>query len=199
MEPSSYESNQGENPTNFGLLKTTLEEAIEEVCDRLSSHEPTVICLESPSDFEGRWLVDQVLAEQLLGRGYRIVLPDSLPDRAAEICSRAGFLRYRVVKMDLDYPSARRQHLFGPRLVKREVQLYLFFQLSRATGEVIWAGEVRKTGGDWIARNDLPLAEQGSLSFLSPRLETDGWGRLAEPAILTAAIGGLIYLFYSTQ
>jgi hypothetical protein len=198
-DSSSQGSDQGESPTNFGLLKITLEEAIEEVCDRLSSHGLTTICLESPSDFDGRWLVDQILTEQLLEKGYRVVLPDSLPIQSAEICSQAGILRYHAVQLSLDYGPSRRQHLFGPRLVERQVQLYLFFQLSRATGEVIWADEVKRNVADWIPQKDLPLMEQETLSFLSPRLETDGWSRLAEPALLTVVIGGLIYLFYSTQ
>jgi|GEM_PF-2068157 len=196
---SSSESDRGEHPTNLRLLKSTLEEAIEEVCDRLSSHEFSMFCLESPSELNGRWLVDQVLTERLLDRGYRVILTDSLSTGSAELCSRAGFLRYRIVRMDLDYVSSRRKHLFGPRLVQRETQLELLFRLSRATGEVVWTGEVKRIGGDWIFSRDLSRVEKASPPFLSPYLETDGWGRLAEPALLTAAVGGLIYLFYSTQ
>jgi hypothetical protein len=198
-ETVSPESDQGEHPTNLRLLKIILEEAIEEVCDRLSSHEFSTFCLESPSDLNGRWMVDQILTERLLARGYRVVFRDSLSNETEELCARAGFLRYRIVQMDLDYVSSRRRHLFGPRLVERAVQLDLLFRLSRASGEVVWAGEMKRTGGDWIALRDLPLIEQASPPFLSPRLEIDGWGRLAEPALLTAAVGGLIYLFYSTQ
>ena len=198
-EPSSPESDQGEHPTNFRLLKRTVEEAIEEVCDRLSSHEFSTFCLESPPDLDGRWLIDEVLTERLLARGYRVIFPDSLSAETAEICSQAGFLRYRIVRMNLDYVSSRRKRLFGPRLVERKTQLDLFFRLSRASGEVIWAAEINKTGGDWISRKELPRMEQESPPFISPRLEPDGWGRLAEPALLTAAVGGLIYLFYSTQ
>jgi hypothetical protein len=198
-EGSPEGSDQGDNPTNLGLLKTTLEEAIEQVCDRLSSHEYTTICLQSRPDEDGRWLVEQVLAGQLLARGYRTILTDSLSRRYPEICSDAGILRYRIVQLDLDYASTRRQHLFGPRLVERKVQLSLFFQLSRPSGELVWTDAVKKTGGDWIPQKDLPLVEQESISFLSPRLKSDGWGRLAEPILLTAAIGGLIYLFYATQ
>jgi len=198
-EPSPAEIDQGGHPTNLRLLQRTAEEAIEEVCDRLSSHGLSTICLEPPSDLGGRWLIDQILTERLLAGGYRVVLPDSLSSQAEEVRSRAGFLRYRIVRMDLDYVSSRRKHLFGPRLVQREVRLDLFFRLSRAAGEIIWAGEVNKTGGDWIPMRDLPRVERGSPPFLSPRLKPDGWGRLAEPALLTAAVGGLIYLFYSTQ
>ena len=198
-EPSSQRSDQGEHSTNLRLLKSTLEEAIEEVCDRLSSYEFDTFCLEPPSDLDGRWLVDQVLTECLLDRGYRVIFPDSLSTEAAALCSQAGSLRYRIVHLNLNYASCRRKHLFGPRLVKREVLLDVMFRLSRATGEVVWADEIKRTGGDWIPSRVLPQAEQASPPFLSPRLETDGWGRLAEPVLLTAVVGGLIYLFYSTQ
>lgn len=198
-EESSSENDRGEHPTNLWLLKSTLEEAIEEVCDRLSSHELSTFCLEPSAERNGRWLVDQVLTECLLARGYRVVFPDSLPNESAELCAGAGFLRYRIVRLNVDYVTSRRKHLFGPRLVKREAQIDLFLRLSRAAGEVIWTGQIRRTGGDWIPSRDLPPAEQASPPFLSPRLETDGWGRLAEPVLLTAIVGGLIYLFYSTQ
>jgi hypothetical protein len=191
-DSSSPGNSQEEHPTNLRLLKRILEEAIEEVCDRLSSHEFSTFCLESGPELNGRWLVDQVLAERLLARDYRVVFRDSLSAETADLCSRAGSLRYRIVRLDLDYVSSRRTHLFGPRQVEREVQLDLLFRLSRATGEVVWTGEIKRIGGDWILFRDLPQAEE-------PHLETDGWGRLAEPAILTAVVGGLIFLFYSTQ
>jgi len=195
----SDQSNRGEHPTNLRLLRITLEEAIEEVCDRLSSHEFSTFCLESGPELDGRWLIDQVLAERLLNRDYRVVFQDSLSTEAGEPCARAGFLRYRIVRLSLDYVSSRRKHFFGPRLVEREVRLDLYFRLSRATGEVVWTGEVERISGDWVSSRDLPRVEQASPNFLSPHLETDGWGRLAEPALLTAAIGGIIFLFYSTQ
>jgi hypothetical protein len=198
-EPSPAEIDRGGHPTNLRLLKRTAEEAIEEVCDRLSSHGLSTICLEPPSELDGRWLIDQILTERLLAEGYRVVLSDSLSAQEKEIRSGAGFLGYRIVRMHLDYISSRRKHLFGPRLVQREVRLNLFFRLSRAAGEIIWAGEINTTGGDWVPMRELPRVERESPAFLSPRLEPDGWGRLAEPALLTAAVGGLIYLFYSTQ
>jgi hypothetical protein len=198
------ESHRGESdlqdiPTNLGLLRTTIEEAIGEVCDRLSLHELTTLCLSSQPDSPDDWLVEQTLVEHLLGRGYRVIIPDSLPATPPEICPDAGILRYHILTMDLEYISTRRQRLFGPRMVERKVYLSMLFRLSLPTGEVVWAGETKKTAGDLIPFRDLPLAERESAPFLSPRLPPDNWGRLAEPALLTVAIGSLIYLFYSTQ
>jgi hypothetical protein len=198
------ESHRGEGdlqdiPTNLGLLRTTIEEAIGEVCDRLSSHELTALCLDSQHDSPDDWLVEQTFVEYLLGKGYRVIIPDSLPATPPEICPDAGTLRYHILTMDLEYISSRRQHLFGPRMVEREVHLSMLFRLSLPTGEVVWAGETKKTAGDVIPFRDLPLAEREPAPFISPRLPADSWGCLVEPALLTVAIGGLIYLFYSPQ
>jgi hypothetical protein len=177
----------------------TLEEAIDEVCDRLPLHEPKRLCLKPQSESPGNWLVEQVLVEKLLGRDYRVVIPDNLAARSQDVCAQADILRYRIVTLDLDYPSSRRKHLFGSRLVERRVRMQLHFRLSRPGGEVVWAGDAQRTGGDWISAAQLPVVEQESVSFVSPRLRADGWGRFAEPALLTAVIGGMIYFFYSTQ
>jgi hypothetical protein len=213
-EENSQKGDLQSVPTNFELLKMTIEEAIDEVCDRLSSLQPMALEVGSQSGAAGNWLVEQVLVENLLARDYRVIIPGShdpdagtldagMPDSLSAIMEETdadpGSLRYRIVTLDLDYPSSRRKHLFGPRLVERQVRLHLLFRLSRANGEVVWTEEARRIGGDWISANQLNLAEKEPLSIVSPRLRADAWGRFGEPVLLTAAVGGLIYLFYSTQ
>ena len=186
-------------PTNFGLLRLAVEEAIEEVCDRLPLHEPRVLCLGPESDAPGNWLVEHVLIQSLQSRSFRVLLPDTSEAQPHSTCAGRGVLRYRVVNLDLLYPACRRKHLFGPRLVERQVHLHLLFRLDKEDGEVLWTGEPQRTRGDWIPAKMLDYVEQESVPFISPRLKTDAWGRFAEPALLSAVVGGLIYLFYSTQ
>jgi hypothetical protein len=64
---------------------------------------------------------------------------------------------------------------------------------------VLWTEEVRGTREDWIPAKMLAAVEQEPISFISPQLKADGWNRFAEPALLSAVVGGLIYLFYATQ
>ena len=186
-------------PTNFELLRQSVAEAIDEVCDRLPLHEPGNLCLRPETAFTGNWLVERALIQSLQGRGVRVLIPDSLKKQpsAAHMCHTV--LHYRVVDLDLEYPASRRKYHFGPRLVERQTQLHFLFTLSGDSGEVLWTGETQRSDGDWILVKELANLERKSPAFVSPRLKADGWGRFAEPALLTAAVGGLIYFFYSTQ
>ena len=83
--------------------------------------------------------------------------------------------------------------------MQRLARLHLFLQLKKGDGEVLWTGEAQQAKEDWIPAKMLDVAELKPLPFTSPRLKPGGWGRFAEPALLSAAVGGLIYLFYSTQ
>lgn len=182
-------------PSNFALLKQTVEEAIEDVCGRLPLHQPDTLCLGSECEAPGNWLVERALVEKLRSDGYQVIVPNELLGD----CAWGSTLRYRLVDLDLTYPSSYRKHLFGPRMVERKVHLHIFFSLSDANRAVLWTGEIQSNPGDWISDKDLPRVERETVSFISPRLKVDSWGRFAEPALLTVAAGGLIYLFYSTQ
>lgn len=186
-------------PTNFELLRLVVEEAIEEVCDRLPSHETKLLHLGSESDAPGNWLVERALIQSLRRRSYRVIVPDTSCAQPNMANAGPELLRYRLMDLNLLYPASRRKHLFGSRLIERQVRLHLLLQLNREDGEVLWTGEAKRTGGDWIPAKKLEYAEQEPLPFISPQLKADGWSRFAEPALLSVVIGGLIYLFYSTQ
>lgn len=198
-ESLSKEVDSETTPTNFGLLRLALEEAIEEMCDRLPLHEQKVLCLDPQADAPENWLVEHVLIQSLRRRGCIVVLSDTSEVQGHTACFGRQVLRYRVVDLDLLYPASRRKHLFGPRFVERQAHLHLFFRLDKDDGQVLWAGEAQRTKGDWIPIKMLDHVEQESVPFISPRLKADNWGRFAEPALLTTVVGGLIYLFYATQ
>jgi len=194
-DQSSLEGESQVVPSNFGLLKQTVEEAIEDVCGRLPLHQLDTLCLGCEWEAPGNWLVERALVEHLRSRGHQVIVLDN----PLGACARETTLRYRLVDLDLIYPSSHRKHIFGPRMVERKVHLHVLLSLSSANGAVLWTGEVQRSPGDWISDKDLPQAERETVSFVSPRLKADSWGRFAEPALLTAVAGGLIYLFYSTQ
>jgi hypothetical protein len=183
-------------PTNFGLLRLTVDEAIEEMCDRLPLHEAKILCLNPESEAPGNWLVERAFLKSLRRKDVRVMMPDS---SGATACAARSRLSYRVVDLDLIYSNSRRRYPFAPRLVQREVRVHFLLKLNSVDGEILWEDETERSGGDWIPVKDLPYAEREGPPFISPRLKVDGWGRYVEPALLTAVVGGLIYLFYTTQ
>jgi hypothetical protein len=198
-EEPSKTADPGTFPTNLELLRLAVEEAIEKVCDRLPSHEPKIICLRRESQVPGNWLVEHAFSQSLLRRNFRVLAPDTLGVQPRPACAGREILHYRVVDLDLLYPTSRRKHLFGPLLVHREARLHVFLHLDRDNGEILWTGEAQHTKGDWLPAKMLEYVEGESVPFISPQLKPDGWGRFAEPALLSAVVGGLIYLFYTTQ
>lgn len=195
----SNEADQETVPTNSGLLRLTVQEAIEEVCDRLPLLEPKVLCLSPEHEAPGNWMVEQALIQSLHRRGFRVLIPDSSRSLSETTCQAEAILRYRVLDLNLLYPTVRRKHLFGPRLVARQARLNVLLRLDGPDGEVLWAEQAQGTRQDWIPAKMLTVVEREPISFASPHLKADGWNRLAEPVLLSAVVGGLIYLFYSTQ
>jgi len=196
---SSKAANEGSFPTNFELLRLTVEEAIEEMCDRLPLLEPKILCLGRESEVPGNWLVEHTFIQSLRRRSFRVMAPDTLGAQPHSACTGLERLSYRVVDLDLLYIGSRRKHLFGPQLVEREARLHLFVYLEKDDGEVLWTGEAQRTKGDWVPAKMLSQVQREPVPFISPELKPDGWGRFAEPALLSAVVGGLIYLFYTTQ
>jgi hypothetical protein len=195
----SNEADQEAVLTNSGLLRLTVEEAIEGVCDRLPLLEPKVLCLSPESDAPGNWMVEHALIQSLHRRSFRILIPDTSGGLSNTTCEDEAILRYRLMDLNLLYPSVQRKHLFGPRFVARQARLNVLLRLDGSEGEVLWTEEVRGTREDWIPAKMLAAVEQEPISFISPQLKADGWNRFAEPALLSAVVGGLIYLFYATQ
>jgi len=193
------EADQQTALTNLGLLRLTVEEAIEGACDRLPLLKPKTLCLRSESDAPGNWMVEHALVQSLQPRNFRVFIPDTSGEQSKAGCRDRTVLRYRVVDLDLHYTTTRRKHLFGPQLVARQVHLHILLRLDGQDGEVLWTEEVEGTKEDWILAKMQDVVEREPLPFTPPQLKTDGWNRLAEPALLSAVVGGLIYLFYSTQ
>jgi len=108
--------------------------------------------------------------------------------------------RYRVVECGVSYPKAYRTSPLGSRQVQRMALADVHASLLTGGHEsVAWVGHGDAERGDVVPSGKLSVLEGGSYPFTKPTLDTKGLNSFIEPALVTAIVAGLIYLFYTNQ
>ena len=181
-------------PTNMDLIVATVEDAADRALadvdgqDMLDSDSGAVLVV-SQAKHDANWLVEHVLVDRLLQRGFEVLSDSSV---ATDGNAR---LAYRVLDLGIRATSRLR----GSD-VKRESHATLALQLSR-TGEetVLWQDETTVFREDAVPKSQLELLQDSSYKFAKTELEEETWSKFAEPVIVTTVLGGLIYLFFSNR
>ena len=179
-------------PTNMDLLVETVTSAIEEGLAQMSMPEDTGgahLLVIPQSKHDANWMVDHLLAERLLGRGFNVTL-DSTTKQLSHMR-----LSYRV----LDLGVTGRSGLRGSH-VERQGRVTLALQLSDAASDVVhWQDEITRTLRDQVPKQRIELLQHDRFKFAKTELEEQTWGKFVEPVIVSTVLGGLIYLFFSNR
>jgi len=177
-------------PTNMDLLTATVEQAVERALAEMDTPEPMgtgILLVQSQTKHAANWLLDHVLIENLLDRGFAVTL-DSTTAQAADTR-----LAFRI----LDLGVHGRAGLLGSS-IERQSRVSLAFSLSQ-DGILHWQEEFSVQQTDRVPKNRLDLLENASYSFAKTDIESKSWGKFVEPAIISTVLGGLIYLFFSNR
>ena len=141
--------------------------------------------VEPEGEDEGNWFVEAVLEEFLTGKGYRV---------AADTSFRGPVLSFRVLRLKI---SCRKVGLLG-RYVEREAEVELSLRWTEE-GRVLSLGNFEGRYSDRFPTSLLPeLAHNRTPPFEADVMGRD-WSRLAEPFVVSAVVGGLLYIFYSAR
>lgn len=109
-------------------------------------------------------------------------------------------LEYRIVDLAMRYAGGGRRLVVGSRHVDREAMASLRARLlDGATHEILWVGSGDARESDRIRGASLRDVEASAYPCDPPKLDSRGLGRLVEPAVVTAIVAGLVYLFYTNQ
>jgi hypothetical protein len=101
-------------------------------------------------------------------------------------------LYYRTISKNVMIEEKER--FFGEPIIEREAKLVLSFRLIDVeTGEILIAQEIEETILDEISKKDYLDLKKGI------KKKGTSLTRFIEPAVITAIIGGLMYLFYSQK
>lgn len=108
--------------------------------------------------------------------------------------------QFQNVAFRVAYTDVHRSHLIGGKKVSRSASVRIFATLSDAdSGRVLWTGEAEQTAADEFDSGEVARVEYGNYTFLQPGLPSGGWGKYAEPVLVTGIVVGLIYLFFANQ
>lgn len=179
--------------TNMDLVVGTVEQAVDRALAQLETQavaRDQLLLVAPQGKHAATWLVDHLLAEGLLARGFAVTLDSSAAPAGAPRLS------YRI----LDLGVTGRASLWGGQF-HRESRASLVLQLSgsAAGAPLDWQSEVAGHLADRVPKNRLPVLQDTAYDFAKVEVQQQSWGKFVEPVIVSAVLGGLIHLFFSNR
>jgi len=109
-------------------------------------------------------------------------------------------LNYDVLGFDFDYGKGASRGFLRKRMIKREFAARLRITISKSIeGPILSFEDVAVSYVDNIDPRFANLVKSRDIPELAPDLPGSGWTKIAEPVVVTAAIGGLVYLFFANR
>lgn len=180
---------------NIVVIGTLAREAIAEVLDRMTIPPRSDLYVAQIDKHDASWLVQSILLEELTSLGH-VVKAGGI---AGEEGSDAYEISYRVVSCETSLPRAWREWVVGARRVERKTSVDIYFQLSKASKDVVWAGNARRERREIVPGGLVKQLSTTGQAFTAPELEPGGWDKVLEPVVVAGIVGGLIYLFYTSK
>lgn len=180
--------------TNLELTQRALDDAAGRVLEGLPPLDPRRLILREEGESEGGWMVESTLAQHLKRRGWEVVLDEPLTSPDA-----GGVVSYRVIDLGVVYGRKHRKGILGKSFVERHARAELSILLTKLpSGDVLWVDQVRGEARDEVSEDELKVLKGDSFTLNPEELKKENRS-LLEPMIVTALVGVLIYLFYSTK
>ena len=173
------------HPANLELAQRAARAAAERVAGDIPPGS-RVLVLVTESSRPLDWAVEEALMGALARAGFQVF-------RTAPGGDSAAFLRCRTVDVGLTYQDKAEG-------VERVARVRIAYHLTQGdAGRVLASGDDLGTTQDIVPASSLPGLEGPEL--VPARLTARGslGSRLVEPALISAVVAGLIYLFYSSK
>ncbi|MEW6754841.1 MAG: hypothetical protein AB1505_28250 [Candidatus Latescibacterota bacterium] len=179
-------------PTGMDLVVAALQQSVDAAFSDVQLPEipdGTPLVVRAQTQHAANWLVEHLLADRLLSRGYPVTLD------SAAVGDASLQLTYRV----LDLKVSARSGLLSAG-IRRQSKSSLAFALSRGD-TLCWQGEYHGQQSDRIpkGRADLLQNPNPEYAFAQAEIKTQSWGSFVEPVIVSTVLGGLVYLFFSNR
>ena len=179
-------------PSNTDLLVEMIEVAIGEALDEMTvpdEVESPVIFIAKEGKHDANWLVEHVLAERLLNRGFAVALDSTVYDES----------RFRLSFRILDMGIIARSGLRG-KYAERQSRITLILKLNdEVSHTVLWQDEITRVSSDRVPKKNLDLLQHSDHKFAKTELEEQSWNKFVEPMVVSTVLGGLMYLFFSNR
>lgn len=173
-------------PSNLELVQQAAKAAAERVAGQIpTSTRSIVLSQESPRTLD--WAVEEAMTSALIHAGYQLFKSTPEADTAVPT------LNYRTVDLGITYQDRSRS-------VERVARVRIAFSLTRGgTGQVLASGDGQGTAQDLVPSTLMAGLETPEIVPTRLPPKDSAGSRLLEPALLSAVVAGLIYLFYASK
>jgi hypothetical protein len=184
-------------PTNEEFLRETLRSLFDETFTDFPESAPDLLILKAEEERPENWLLENELAVYLLSLNYQVGLK-AVDTESGLLESKSLF--YRIIDLKLDYPETHRKGFLKEKLITRRAVVNLSLrEEDPTTGKVIWLKRGKLEKRDVVRKSAIKSLNNQSYPFLCPSLSGDPINKYMEPALLTAVVGGVIYLFFANR
>lgn len=107
---------------------------------------------------------------------------------------------YDVLGFDFDYKrGGSRGFLRNPKIRRVFDARIRITSTSLMDGSILGVGDIEASYEDQIEPRFAELVKSPDIPELAPDLPGSGWAKIIEPVVVTAAVGGLVYLFFANR
>lgn len=180
-------------PTNLDLYGRNVEEIVDTLLQEIPADVDMHLAVRI-SGAEYSWIVEQAFLRTLQERDFTV-------RTASDESVNSIFFEFMVIELSVKYRKVDRAEAFGNRTIERSVTTALAGKMyQRSTGELHYAGTIRKTTDDFIAKNDIERVEHAQISVTQGSRPPGGFmKKILEPAVVITATAIAIYLFFSVR
>lgn len=179
-------------PSNMDALVATVEEVVDESLAGLempSEGADAPIFIAPQGRHDANWLVEHVLAQRLLDRGFTLVADST------SVGPESMRFSFRILDMGITAQSGLR----GAH-ADRQSRATLALRLNHESDSVVyWQDEVTRLRADRIPKKQLEILQHSTYKFAQTEVEEQSWSIFVEPIVVSTVLGGLIYLFFSNR
>jgi hypothetical protein len=205
LEPIVRERGPRVPMTNLQLASLVASRAVERSIQSAPLDSGAQVVLAPAESHPLNFVVENAALRALTARGVqatvrRTVIPD---DSLALVVSAPGdpVLEYTLASARVTYLRLIGGYLLPSRVkVERQAIVEGSFTLrDPATARVLWVGDADGTLLDAIPRGQIARVEDQRYTELNSALPERNLGRLTEPLVVVAVVGGLIALFFQNR
>jgi len=186
-------------PTNLELVQRAVMAAFDSVRVSAPPVPDSDIEIVIEAGHSGGWLVEKIMNERMIKRGWDIRVKEGNADSAAAVTT-PYVLKIKIVQMNLVYGRQWRRYIIASKVVERVARAAFYIELvDRVEGEILESGSTRGEVRDVVPVGDLDVLSDPKYGFAAPELEKGNTDKYLEGGLVLAIIGVLVYLFYSNK
>ena len=187
----------GDSKTNEDFLRETIAQSLNQSFSEVVPQMGDTLYLKEEGKSTNSWFLREELFSYLMQQNKEIFWFDS--NQTLPLGSNAKVLNYRLIQLKIDYPKVGRNGFLGKKIITRQGQVKAFLYFIDREGKILWQEKINQKKIDKIDFNNLKEIENRNYPFLYSDLPSSATKKYVEPALVTAVVGGLIYLFFANR